>query len=82
MEPVATEENRAMEENDGKAEKEKSPTNPESLSTESRKRTAIFKEKQAKSLINAISEEENVGFKKRKIKSNRNARRRDDDDDD
>lgn len=55
-----------------------SSINPEVHSSESRKRTAIFKEKQVKSLGNT-SLEESVGFKKRKIKNNRNARKRDTD---
>ena len=61
------------------ASKEDIPsTNPELHSTESRKRTAVFKEKEVKSLGNTFLEE-NVGFKKRKIKNNRNARKRDKD---
>jgi len=66
-------------ENEETANKEETPsTNPELHSTESRKRTAIFKEKEVKSLGNTFLEE-NVGFKKRKIKNNRNARKRDND---
>ena len=55
-------------------------TNPESHSAESRKRIAIFKEKQVKSLGDT-NLEENVGFKKRKIKNNRSVRKRDNDED-
>ncbi|XP_065058735.1 WW domain-binding protein 4-like [Rhopilema esculentum] len=55
-------------------------TDPEELTHTSRKRIANFKEKTVKSLQRSELSE-NVGFKKRKIKNNKNVRKRDDDDD-